>query len=329
MQKIALVRLSALGDIVNSAFVLQFIKKNYPDSSITWVCEEVFAPLLAIHPNVDHLCALQLKKAKKQKSLSLLFTQIKHLRGLGDFDKIIDMQGLIKSAVSARVIGSNTHGFDKNSIREPLASFFYKTTSAIPYEENVVLRNAKVVSDALGISIPKEEIENKEPVFPVLHVDPFNHDKPNVVFVIGASRPNKIYPKERLVDVINELDVHAHIIWGNEAEKKDALFIAKQTKKARLAPSMRLDELVSFISHADLLIGNDTGPTHMAWAQNRPSITLFGPTNERMIFPTPQNIGIHSPSNVDILHIDKNDDSIKEIDPHFVATKAKELLHGL
>jgi heptosyltransferase-1 len=89
---------------------------------------------------------------------------------------------------------------------------------------------------------------------------------------------------------------------------------------------MDLQELISFISACDLTIGNDTGPTHIAWAQNVASITLFGPTNERMISQTPKNIALNSPSKVDIKKIDKNDYSIKEIKPEVVSKKAMELL---
>jgi heptosyltransferase-1 len=65
----------------------------------------------------------------------------------------------------------------------------------------------------------------------------------------------------------------------------------------------------------------------MAWAQNIPSITLFGPTNQRMIYQTKKNLAIHSPSKVDIKKIDKNDFSIQEIPPKEVVDTAKELLH--
>jgi heptosyltransferase-1 len=64
----------------------------------------------------------------------------------------------------------------------------------------------------------------------------------------------------------------------------------------------------------------------MAWAMNKASITLFGPTNERMIFPTVINLGIKSPSTVNILKINRNDFSIRDIDPSVVLKKAKELL---
>ncbi len=327
---IALVRLSALGDIVNAAFVLQFVKKALPHARITWVCEKVFAPLFHNHPLIDNLVTPNLKALKKEKSLTTLLENIRYLKNAGEFDKVIDMQGLIKSALVSKLLSSNTHGFDAQSTREALAALFYKTTTNIPYETNVVLRNAKVVGDALGITITKEMILNKEAVFPISNERfEFYHDKPNVAFVVGASWESKKYPKEHLVKVIEALDIHAHIIWGNEAEKADAHFIASQTTKAALAPKMALFELVSFISKMDLVIGNDTGPTHIAWAQNIPSITLFGPTNERMIFETPKNIALHSPSKVDISKIDKNDFSIKEIPPQRIAASAKELLDGV
>ena len=328
-KRIAIVRLSALGDIVNSAFVLQFIKEAFPKSEITWVCEAAFTPLFHKHPHIDTIHGVHLKELKKSRSLSLLKEEIGALRTLGDFDIVIDMQGLLKSAIVARLLSSNTHGFDKDSIRESIASFFYKTTTHIPYSENVVLRNAKVVADALNITITKTMIERKKPVFPVLYPNPFQSGRRNVLFVIGASWSSKRYPKERLIEVIESLDIDAHILWGSEEERADAEFIAKRVKNAALTPKMRLDELLSFVSHCDLVIGNDTGPTHMAWAQNVPSITIFGPTNERMIFETPKNVAIHSDSNVDIMKIDKNDFSIQNIEPQRIVKKAKELLSGI
>ncbi|SFV56229.1 Lipopolysaccharide heptosyltransferase I [hydrothermal vent metagenome] len=326
IKRIAIVRLSALGDIVNSAFVLQFIKQVYKDVQITWICEEVFAPIFNQHPYINQIHTLNLKKLKKNKSFSLLKQEIGSLRKLGDFDIVIDMQGLLKSAIVSRLISPNTHGFDKDSIRESIASIFYKTTTHIPYSENVILRNAKVVGDALGFSITKEMIEQKERVFPLLYQNPFDTQTKHILFVIGASWESKRYPKERVIEVIYALDAKVHILWGNKTEKADAEYIVSKTKNAKLTPKMSLDELVSFISYCDLVIGNDTGPTHMAWAQNVPSITIFGPTNERMIFETSKNVAIHSDSKVDILKIDKNDYSIREIEPKRIIDKAKELL---
>jgi len=329
IKKIAIVRLSALGDIVNSAFVLQFIKKAYPDAEVTWIVEEAFAPILSSAKYLDHSFNVNLKRFKKEKSLSLLKEEYQKLKKIADFDLVIDMQGLIKSAIVAKILGKNTHGFDKNSTRESFASFFYKTTTTIPYQSNVILRNAKVVADALDIVIKNSDIANKEPVFTLTKEFTLSSKKKNIAFVIGASWPSKIYPKEKIATVCNALKESAYIIWGNEKEYADAQWITQHSPYAQLAPQCSLDELVSFISHMDLLIGNDTGPTHIAWAQNIPSITLLGPTTSRMIGETPKNIGIKSPSNVNLLKIDKNDFSIKDIDEDHIITKAKELLYGL
>jgi heptosyltransferase-1 len=326
IKRIAIVRLSALGDIVNTALVLQFIHEHYPNAQIEWITEEVFAPLLQNQPLLYKVHSINLKRLKKEKKLSLLKETVSHLRSLGNFDIIIDMQGLLKSAIVARLLGKNTHGFDKNSSREALSSLFYKTTSYVPYEENIVKRNCFLVSDALGFKISDTMILNKKPLFLNTKTYDFSKDKKNIAFVIGASWESKKYPKELVVDVCNKLQENCLLIWGNAAEKEEAEFIAKHSAFATLAPKLTLDALVSYISQVDLLIGNDTGPTHMAWAQNIPSITLLGPTTTRMIYETPKNIGIKSPSKVNILKIDKNDFSIKEIKPQTIANKAKELL---
>ena len=328
LSRIALVRLSALGDIVNTAVVLQFIRTAYPHAKIDWITEEAFAPLLEQHPLLDRVHTLNLKKLKKEKSFSLLKESINKLRNLGEYDIIIDMQGLLKSAIVARLIGKNTHGFDKNSSREPLSALFYKTSSSIPYDANIVVRNTFLVADALKFEITPEMILEKQPLFPVdkrVSLPP-HEEKKNIALVIGASWESKKYPKERIAALCDILGENCFVIWGDAKEKEDAEWICTQTPHAILAPKLTLGELVSFISSMDLLIGNDTGPTHMAWAQNIPSITLFGPTNTRMIYQTPKNIGIESPSQVDIFHIDKNDFSICEIPVETIAAKAKELL---
>ncbi len=323
---IAIVRLSALGDIVNSAVVLQFIKELYPDVNITWITEEIFAPILSNIKEIEKIETVNLKKLKKERSFSLLFSSINKLKTLNNFDLIIDMQGLLKSAIVSKFLGSKRHGFNKNSIREPLASLFYTTTSDISYKSNVVERNCFVVADALGFEITESMLLHKKAVFPITKTFIHSSKKRQVAFVIGASWDSKIYPKELVAIVIQKLQEDCHIIWGNEEEKASAQWICEHSSFATLAPKLSLPELIEFISSMDLVIGNDTGPTHIAWAQNIPSITLLGPTTSRMIYETPKNIGIKSPSEVDILKIDKLDFSIKKITPQEITTQAKALL---
>lgn len=327
IKRIAIVRLSALGDIVNSAVVLQFIHAHFPNVTIDWITEEVFASLLEKHPLINRVHTVNIKRIKKEKSFSLLKETIKYLHSLETYDLIIDIQGLIKSSIVARILGKNTHGFDKNSTRESLASCFYKSTSNIAYDKNVIHRNCFVVGDSLGFEISDSMLLAKTKIFPNLpfYEHPKNAKK-NIVIVIGASWESKKYPKEKISELCNQLQENCLIVWGNTLEKEDAQWICDNSKYAGLAPKLSLIELVAYISSCDLLIGNDTGPTHMAWAQNIPSITLFGPTNTRMIYETSKNIGIQSPSNVNIFKINKNDFSIQEIDVNEIATKTKGLL---
>ena len=326
IKRIAIVRLSALGDIINSAVVLQFVNKQFPDAKIEWITEEVFSSLLNTHPLIHAVHSVNIKQIKKNKSISLLKETISHLNSLGKFDIIIDMQGLIKSSIVSRIIGKNTHGFDKNSTRESLASFFYKTTSNIAYDENIGKRNCFVVADALNFEINDEMLLNKEKVFPTAKYKHEDNEKKNIAIVIGASWESKKYPKENVVKLCDELKENCLIVWGSEKEKEDGEWICSNSKYAKLAPKLSLTELISYIDSCDLLIGNDTGPTHMAWAQNISSITLFGPTTTRMIYETPKNIGIKSSSKVDIFKINKNDFSIKDIPVLEIANKARELL---
>ena len=123
--KIAIVKLSALGDIVHSMIVLQFIKKQYPKSEIDWFVEKRFKGILENNPHIDQVQQINLKSAKESNSFSLFWKELRKIRKLGKYDLVIDMQGLIKSALVARMIPSETTlGFDKFSLRESLAAIF-------------------------------------------------------------------------------------------------------------------------------------------------------------------------------------------------------------
>lgn len=323
ISRIAIVRLSALGDIVNTAVVLQIIHNHYPDAIIDWFVEEAFAPILSGHPLLNEVIPIPLKRIKKKKSISLLRTTIHSLRSREPYDHIIDAQGLLKSAIVTAFLRGPVHGFDRHSAREGIASWFYTTTSAIAYDTNIIKRNVMVITQALNIPYSDALIEQKLPVFAYT---PATENAQKIALVIGASWPSKCYPKEHFATLCDLLPLPCTLVWGSPQEYDDAQWIAQHSHNATVANKMSLPQLVQFIASCDLTIGNDTGPTHIAWAMNRPSITLFGPTNERMIYPSAVNIGIKSPSNVDIYHINRNDFSIKQIEPRHIADKAIELL---
>ncbi len=329
--KIAIVKLSALGDIIYAMTVLQFIKQHLPDSTIDWIVEEGFKDILTNNPDINEIHTVNLKKAKQKKSLKLLFNELKKLRKLPKYDIVIDTQGLIKSAIVARTIPSDkTFGFDKHSLRESFAAKFYTDTCAINYDENIVKRNAAVISSALNIIISHDNISNKHPfLFSDSQISSglFSNTKANIALIPGASFESKIYPVDQYAQITKELDANFIVLWGNEPEKLMAGKIQQISQGVRIANKLTLNDLKVFIAQMDLVIGGDTGPTHMAWALNTPSITLFGSTpGYRNTYATTINRIIESKSGVNPYKINKNDFSIKTIQVNDIVKISKELL---
>ena len=162
--KIAIVRLSALGDIIHSMVVLQFIKKHYPDSVIDWVVEKRFEGILENNPHINKIHRVSFASAKESKSLFLFWNELKEIRKLNKYDLVIDMQGLIKSAIVSKMIPSrSTVGFDRLSSREGLSSLFYNKHLNYGYDKNVIERNIALIEFALGLNVSKQEIEHKLP----------------------------------------------------------------------------------------------------------------------------------------------------------------------
>ncbi|MEV9617058.1 lipopolysaccharide heptosyltransferase I [Aliarcobacter butzleri] len=332
MKRIAIIKLSAMGDIIHAMVALQYIKKQYPNLQIDWFVESAFAPILENNPDINEIIKLDLKSIKKDKKE--IINQIKLIKKYekNSYDLVIDAQGLIKSAIVSFFLGKNRVGFSKNSTREKLASFFYTKRVDIAYDKNAIERNVKILSQALNFEITKDDILNKKPFLfyknenEVIY-EYLSKDKKNVLFVIGASWPSKMYSKEKFAKIINNLDENCLITWGNEAEKDIADFIAN-ISKAKVLPKLDLNSLKAIMSKVDLVIGNDTGPTHMAWALNTPSITLFGNTpGYRNTYITNINKIIESKSIVNPFKLNRNDFSIKEIDENEIINMAKGLLY--
>ena len=122
-------------------------------------------------------------------------------------------------------------------------------------------------------------------------------------------------------------DAAFFVIWGSEEEKILASEIKEISPSVNLCNKLNIDSLIFLISKVDLVIGPDSGPTHIAWALNVASITLFGPTPSlRNAYQTDINRIIESKSNVNPHKINKNDYSIKEIEVNDIVKISHTLL---
>lgn len=329
--KIAVVKLSAMGDIVHAMIALQFIKAQRPDAEIDWIVEEGFAELLNDNPDIAQILTVNLKALKKHKLG--IFQQIRQVRQYAEkrYDLVIDAQGLLKSAIVAKCLGAKTAGFDSHSIREKAASWFYDVKVACPYDANTITRNATVLSEPLGFSITHEQILNKKAFLffkdEDRRIDDFlSTEKKNIILVIGSTWESRNYPAEKYLKVAASLRQNCLVVWGSEAERNTAAAMAERSEFVRAMPKLDLNSLKALIAHADLVIGNDTGPTHIAWALNRPSITLFGPTPVSRVYQTNINKVIKSASSVNPYKLNKQDYSIREIAEDEVVALAESLL---
>ena len=215
--KIAIIKLSAMGDIIHAMVALQYIKKYNKDIKIDWFVEKVFAPILEYNPDINNIIEVSLKKIKKDKAS--FFKEIKTIKKYknNNYDLVIDAQGLIKSAIVSKLIGKNIAGFSKKSIREGFASFFYKIKVDIAYEENTIDRNAKVLSSPLNFSITKEDILNKKIFLFYKNEDNIIYDylsesKKNIIFVISSTWESRNYPKEKFAKIANDLKENILVI---------------------------------------------------------------------------------------------------------------------
>lgn len=329
--KIAIVKLSALGDIVHAMVALQFIKAHSPFIQIDWIVEERFAEVLRHNPDIDNILTVNLKALKTDKAG--IFQQFKKIRSYAGnhYDWVIDAQGLIKSALTAKLLGKRLVGFDADSIREKPASWFYDVKVACAYDANTIDRNALILSKPLDITISSEQILAKKPFLFFSNEDPqlddfLSKDRLNIVLVIGSTWDSRNYPAAKFVKIAEALQQNCLVIWGSEQEKAAAEWMAAQSKLIKIMPKLDLNSLKALIAKADLVIGNDTGPTHMAWGLNRPSITIFGPTPVSRVYQTDINKVVKSASTVNPYKLNKQDYSIKDIDEQAIIGQAKMLL---
>jgi len=318
--RIALIRLGALGDIVVSSIAIALIKQAYPQAQLTWIVDSAYESLLQDTPGLDTLIAIPLKSALRARSLKQLWSIAKHLKDLEPFDCIIDLQGLIKSACVARILCASTRvGYSAKSAKEWPSSLFYSQHAHIEYAKHILARTLALIQRALPlVSNPAHLPAPKSPLLGVEHSleSRFSHffNTPPILFVLEASRAEKCYSLARFIELGRALQSPIALLWHNQKER--AMCIAEALPNAVVLPPLNLQEVKALVAHSSLVIGGDTGVTHMAWALLKPSITLFGATKmERFCLTTPINRCLSAQ------HHD-----VSRIEPEAIAALAKSLI---
>ena len=300
---------------------IQFIRKHIANAHISWFCDARFEQIARLLAGVDEVVALPLKDKKFLKTFGILRQK------QGQFDIIIDLQGLLKSALVSRILGKNIFGFDRFSTKEGLASIFYTHKYSCNYDKNIILRNLELCAFALNFSFDEKEILTKEPCFLKNSRIPDKNSRiPSKKILIApfASESSKCYAHFASVIKGAKEFAQCFLVAGSEPEREKAAKLA--SSGATLLAPLDLAQILEFMDTCDLIIGNDSGITHLAWAQNYATITLFGNrSGARNAFATPKNLIIQATPKheIDAFHIDKSDFCINDIDPAQIIAKAK------
>lgn len=258
MTRLLVLRLSALGDVIHTIPAVTGLR----DAHVQWVVEAPYAELVELVTGVETI-PVRMKPWGRSpiRSRGAMRDALRKMRGA---DVSIDFQGLMKSAALGWMAGAKTRiGFDRNAIREKPALLFTNRKVQVDTTKHVIEQNLQLAGVAAGT--PRWD------TFP----EPMDVRPGRVVLLPGAGKPNKVWAVERFRELARQLGDDALVLWGpGEAERAQAI-------GARLAPPTNLRQLAWLLQKAELVIGGDTGPLHLAAALGTKVIGLYGPTDPR------------------------------------------------
>jgi lipopolysaccharide heptosyltransferase I len=286
------VRLGSLGDVVHAIPAVAALARHRPDAAIDWVVDPRYAALVRIVDGIGRVIPCDTRQGWRR-----LIGVARQLRGRR-YDAAIDVQGLLKSAVLARLAGARrTIGFSRVHLREPLAWIFYSETydpgdAAHVIQKSIALTRAVGVTD-LSVAFPLAVPQSSAADAVASRAGSNGYGLINP----GAAWPNKRWPPERFGALAAAIDkrygLRSVVLWGPGEESAAAAVVAASRGAAEQAPPTSITDIVAVAKGARLMVSGDTGPLHIAAAVGTPIVALFGPTRAERNGPwSPADISI-------------------------------------
>ena len=270
--------------------MLDAIRKRYPEAEISWIAEKRSAGILENNELIDNLIEVDTRSLRGGKVIESMLLdaakQIKNLRQY-DFDIAIDFQGLLKSGIIAKLSGAKKRwGASRADLREPAARVFYTDTTKLPQEAHVISQNLALAAAALDL-----DTTNLPILFPITTSPDDRREADEIALSVGGRfailNPaggwvTKLWHAEkfgRLADLVwEQFGLASVVVTGpNETDLATEVATASHSGKTICAePSLK--GFYELARRAEIYVGGDTGPTHLAIAAGAPIVGIFGPT---------------------------------------------------
>ena len=278
--RILIVRLSAIGDVIQSMPIACALRERFPQAFLAWAGAGRAADLLQGHPALDELIVLARGWLKSPHAVLALR---RRLREIG-FDVAIDAQGLTKSAMVGWLSGAPRRlGFGDAWGRE--LSRWLNNELVETVGPHVIQRNLQLLgplgvqSPAVRFDVPEHAIDRAAADVMVRQA---GFERGFAIINPGAGWPSKLWPLDRYAAVARHLDrswrLPTLVVWAGDEERAMADWIVEDAVgAARTAAPTTLPQLAALARRARLVVGSDTGPLHLAAAVGTPCVGLYGP----------------------------------------------------
>jgi lipopolysaccharide heptosyltransferase I len=301
MNRILIVKLGSIGDVVHALPVLRTIRHNLPEAYIAWIIEDKAKEILDGNKDINKVITINTKKWRKRLNISTLkeiFSIVKALRE-DRFDAAIDLQGLLKSGVISILSGAKTTiGFDSKNCREYLNILFTnKKISSSDKDVHVVDKNLsllkpfgfKEIKKEFSLSYSPEDDEYINEFFKKNGVG----KKPIIAVNPGAGWKTKEWGIKNYAEmcnrIIKEIDADVILTWGPGEDAMIKGVTASMSCSPLVAPPTSLGQLIALLKRCRLFVGGDTGPLHIAAALKIPTVAIYGPSSPQRNGPYGDN----------------------------------------
>lgn len=267
-----------MGDVVHALPALSDMLDAHPSLQVDWLVERPFASLPAMHPGLHRVLPMAWRSWRRRlwaRDVREAMGKVRAAMREAPYDLVLDLQGLIKSAVWARQALGPVAGYGRDSARESLASVFYHRHAMVSRDLHAVERNRRLAAAHLGYPMPSTP-PRFGIVAPTLSTPDWSPPDGHAALIIGGSRPASLWPDDHwllLAKALAARGVPSVPIWGNPAEQARAQALADSVGGS-MPPFLSIPDTAAVLGSARVVVGHDTGFTHLAAALGRPTVSL-------------------------------------------------------